>query len=112
MGRILASVYAEVRGERGYFGMFDVEPSSQGRGLARMIVEAAEHHCLGHGCKYIDFKMLSPRTVLLPFYHRLGYAETGTEEFLPSPPLRAGMECHFILMSKRLHSVIPEFDFV
>ena len=101
-GRILASVYVEVRGERGYFGMFAVEPSYQGHGLARLTVEAAENHCRSHGCEYIDFKVLSPRTVLLPFYHRLGYIETGTEEFPSLPHLKEGMECHFILMSKKL----------
>ncbi|HZK77234.1 MAG TPA: GNAT family N-acetyltransferase, partial [Candidatus Kapabacteria bacterium] len=49
--RVLASVYVEVRGERGYFGMFAVEPSSQSMGLGRLIVGAAEEHCRSRGCK-------------------------------------------------------------
>lgn len=100
--RVLASVYVEVRGERGYFGMFAVDPSSQSMGLGRRIVGAAEEHCRSRGCKFVDFKLLSLRTKLLPFYHSLGYMETGAEEFLSPRPLNAGMECHFIRMSKEL----------
>ena len=32
-GGIVATVYTELRGERGYFGMLAVEPSQQGAGL-------------------------------------------------------------------------------
>jgi hypothetical protein len=38
----------------------------------------------------------------VPFYHRLGYAESGTEEFRPPRPLKEGATCHSILLSKNL----------
>jgi ribosomal protein S18 acetylase RimI-like enzyme len=113
-GHLLASVYVEVRGEliahdqlivgdqRAYFGMFAVEPSHQSMGLGRLMVGAAEKHCRSNGYKFIDFKVLSLRTKLLPFYHQLGYMETGIEEFHSSRHLKAGTQCHFILMSKLL----------
>ncbi len=101
-GQILASVYIETRGERGYFGMFAVEPSHQSEGIGRRLVEAAENHCHSNGCKFIEFKMLSPRAILLPFYHSLGYRETDTEAFPSSRPVKPGVECHFIRMSKLL----------
>jgi GNAT superfamily N-acetyltransferase len=83
--------------------MFAVEPSHQSMGLGRRMVNAAEHYCRSHSCKFIDFKMLSLRTILLPFYYSLGYKETGQEEFRSSRHIRAqDMECHFILMSKVL----------
>jgi len=101
-GRIVASVYIELRGTRGYFGMLAVDPSQQGKGLGRMMVEAAENHCRKQGCNAMDIAVLSLRTELPPYYRKLGYVETGTEEFHPSRPLKAGVECHCILMSKAL----------
>jgi GNAT superfamily N-acetyltransferase len=101
-GKIVASIYIELRGDRGYFGMLAVDPTQQGRGLARLMIEAAEDHCRECGCKQMDINVLSLRPELPPFYRKLGYAETGTEEFRPSRPLKGGVECHAILMSKPL----------
>jgi GNAT superfamily N-acetyltransferase len=100
--RIVACVYTESRGERGYFGMLAVAPSQQGKGLARQMIEAAEKHCHQRGCRWMDISVLSLRTELLPFYRHLGYAESSTEEFHPSVPLKEGFECHSIVMSKAL----------
>ncbi len=100
--QMLASVYVETRGARGYFGMLAVDPLYQGKGLGAQMARAAEDYCREHGCKAMDITVLSLRPELLPFYHRLGYAETGTEEFRPSRPMRAGAECYSILMSKNL----------
>lgn len=98
----IASVYIEVRGQRGYFGMLAVDPLYQGKGLGARMVHAAEDYCRSVGCSVMDITVLSLRPELLPFYHRLGYAETGKEEFRPSRPMRAGAECYSILMSKNL----------
>lgn len=101
-GKIIASVYVEQRGERGYFGVLAVEPSRQGRGLGTRMVEAAEQHVRAKGCRYMDIKVLSARAELPPYYRKLGYVETGTEEFHPTRPLKPGIECHCIIMSKPL----------
>lgn len=100
--RIVASIYMETRGARGYFGMLAVDPLYQGKGLGARMVQSAEDYCRERGCAAMDITVLSLRPELLPFYHRLGYAETGTEEFRPSRPMRAGAECYSILMSKDL----------
>jgi len=65
-GNPLASVYAEVRGERGYLGLLAVDPAHQGRGLARLVVEAAAEHLRRQGCRALDISVLSLRTELLP----------------------------------------------
>jgi predicted N-acetyltransferase YhbS len=101
-GHIISSVYVELRGERGYFGMLAVEPSLQGKGLGRTMIEQAQNYVHAHGCNYMDIKVLSARTELPPYYRKLGYAETGTEEFHPTRPLKPGIECHCIIMSKQL----------
>jgi ribosomal protein S18 acetylase RimI-like enzyme len=101
-GQIIASVYTEKRGDRGYFGMLAVDPSRQGSGLGRRMAEAAEDHCRSQGCTHMDIVVLSLRPELPPLYRKLGYVETGTEEFRPSRPLKGGAECHGIIMSKAL----------
>lgn len=100
--RLVAAVYIELRGARGYFGMLAVDPAQQGAGYGRRMVAAAEDHCRRHGCQAMDITVLSLRPELPPFYRRLGYIETGTEAFHPSRPLRPGIECHSIIMSKPL----------
>jgi len=100
--QLVACVFTQSRGDRGYLGMLAVDPSAQGRGIGRAMVGAAEAHCRRAGCLRMELSVLSLRPELLPFYKRLGYVETGREEFVPSRPLKAGIECHKILMSKSL----------
>ncbi len=101
-GQLLGCVYTEVRGPRGYIGQLAVAPQHQGAGLGRIIVEAAEDHLRRQGCKAVDITVLSLRPELPPIYRRFGYVESGTEDFHPSVPLKPGIECHCIVMSKPL----------
>jgi ribosomal protein S18 acetylase RimI-like enzyme len=100
--RVVACVYTEIHGERGYFGMLAVDPSAQGTGMGRLMVESAENHCRQRGCQWMDITVLSVRPELLPFYRQLGYVEARTEEFRSSRPLKEGIECHSIILSKVL----------
>lgn len=101
-GSLLACVYTEVRGARGYLGMLAVDLASQGTGLGRWLVGAAEDHLRRQRCEAVDLSVLSLRPELVPIYRRLGYSENGTERFNPSRPLKAGIECHCIVMSKQI----------
>jgi ribosomal protein S18 acetylase RimI-like enzyme len=101
-GRLLASIYMERRGQRGYLGMLAVDPARQREGLARRLVEEAENRFREQGCEGVDITVLNLRPELPRIYRRYGYIETGTEEFHPSRPLRPGVECHGIVMSKPL----------
>ena len=101
-GRLVACVYVERNGERGYFGMLAVDPPLQGKGIGRAMAEAAESYCRNLGCIAMDIAVLTLRPELLPLYQKLGYVETGTEEFRPSRPLKDGVVCHKIILSKEL----------
>lgn len=101
-GRILASIYAEIRGIRGYLGMLAVDPACQRLGLGKQMLTAAEDYVREHGCEAIDISVLSLRPELLPIYRRLGFVETGTEEFQMSRALKDDQECRCIKMSKPL----------
>ena len=100
--RVVASIYVELRGDRSYFGMLAVDPSHQGKVLARTMIEAAEEYGRRHGCRAMDITVLSLRPELPAFYRKFGYIETGTEEFRPSRPLKDNVECRAIVMSKEL----------
>jgi sugar-phosphatase len=101
-GTLVASVYVEVRGARGYFGMLSVDPNYQGNGLGTRMVHAAEEYCRSKGCTAMDLTVLSLRSELPPLYRKLGYLETGVEEFHPGRALLGASECHCIVMSKQL----------
>jgi len=101
-GNMVASVYVEVRGDRAYLGMLAVDPSRQGSGVGRLMGDAVEAYCREQGCKYLDLTVLSLRSELLPFYRKLGFVETGTEEFHPPFGIKDGLECHKIVMTKPL----------
>jgi ribosomal protein S18 acetylase RimI-like enzyme len=99
-GRLLASIYTELRGTHGYAGMLAVDPGHQKSGLGRRMMEAAEGHFRAHGCDTLEITVLSLRPELLPIYRQFGFVETGTEEFHYPHPLAPGLECHCIVMEK------------
>jgi ribosomal protein S18 acetylase RimI-like enzyme len=101
-GQILASIYAETRSNRGYLGMLAVDPAHQRSGLGKQMLSAAENHFRASGCEAIDITVLSLRPELLPIYRRLGFIDSGTEEFQMSRATTDGQHCHCIKMSKPL----------
>jgi GNAT superfamily N-acetyltransferase len=98
--RLVACVYVELRGERGYFGMLSVDPSRQGEGLGRLLVAAAEDRCRREGCRMMEIHVVDLRQELPPIYRRLGYIEVGTEPFPDQE--RAKIPARFVVMTKPL----------
>ncbi len=101
-GELLASIYTERRGNRGYLGMLAVDPSHQRGGLGQQMLAAAEDRFRAQGCEAVDISVLSLRPELPRIYRRYGFVETGTEEFTMSRELKDGQKCHCIVMSKTL----------
>lgn len=106
-GRLLGSIYMESRymesrGKQGYLGMLAVDPAEQGRGLARLLVEEAERRFRTEGCAEIEIIVLNLRPELPAIYRRFGFVEAGVTEFTPSRALKPGVECHGIVMIKKL----------
>jgi ribosomal protein S18 acetylase RimI-like enzyme len=91
-------VFVELRGDRGYLGLLGVDPSRQGTGLGRKLMDAAENFFREAGCTAVDLRVISERTSLPAFYRHRGYVETGTAPFAPDVP--AKVPCHYVLMTK------------
>ena len=93
-------VYAEVRGERGYFGLLAVDPKRQRSGLGGQLIAAAEDYCRSTGCRFMDLTFVNVRQELPCYYGRFGYVENGT---LPFPAEQiAKIPVHLVRMSKAL----------
>jgi len=99
---LLASVYMEQRGDRGYLGMLAVDPAHQRSGLGRRLMRAAEDRFRERGLHAVEITVLSLRTELPPIYSRFGYIATGTEEFHSPQRVKDGRECYCIVMTKQL----------
>jgi len=82
--------------------MLAVHPAQQKNGLGTKMVGAAEEYCRAKGCGVMDLCVLSLRPELPPLYRKLGYAESGVEEFHPPRAFIGTAECHCIVMSKEL----------
>jgi predicted N-acetyltransferase YhbS len=102
-GALIGCVYVEPRGDRAYLGLLSIDPARQGGGLGKQLNVAAEEFARKQGCRWMDLRVVSPREAqLLPIYRRLGYLETGTEEYPASLAPKMAIPGHFILMAKPL----------
>jgi N-acetylglutamate synthase-like GNAT family acetyltransferase len=97
---LVGCVYVELREERGYFGMLSIDPSRQGMGVGRQLVNTAEQYFRDAGCKFSDMMIVNVRTDLHTLYQRWGYVETGTAIYDDPTPTK--IPVHFINMSKQL----------
>lgn len=97
---VAACVYTSIDAPRGYFGMLSVDPSRQGTGLGRALIDGAESRARAAGCDRMEIHVVNLRTELPPLYRRFGYVESGELPF--SDMDRASMPCHFIVMRKPL----------
>ena len=97
---LAASVYVETGRDRGYFGMLAVDPACQGRGLGRVLVQAAEAHSRAAGCAAMDLDVVDLRGELTTFYGALGYVAVGESPY-PHPE-QTKQPVRLIHMSKPL----------
>jgi GNAT superfamily N-acetyltransferase len=98
---LVACVYVELRGERGYFGLLAVDPARQRTGMGSRMVDAAEDYCRAAGCRFMDLTTVNLRKELPGYYRRRGYVENGTLPF-PADQHPPKMPCHLVKMSKSL----------
>jgi N-acetylglutamate synthase-like GNAT family acetyltransferase len=100
-GTLVACVYVELRGDRGYFGLLAVDPARQRAGMGSRLIQAAEEHCRAAGCRCMDLTIVNLRKELPGYYRRRGYVENGTLPF-PDDQHPPKMACHLVKMCKPL----------
>jgi GNAT superfamily N-acetyltransferase len=76
-----------------HFGQFGVEPSLQGRGVGRSLLEAVERHALANGATEIALDTAEPAADLIALYERWGYRTVGHVQW-------HGRHYRSVLMSK------------
>jgi GNAT superfamily N-acetyltransferase len=97
---LAGSVYVEIRGERGYFGLLAVDPKRQRSGIGSRLIAAAEQHCRSARCRFVDLTFVNVRKELPAYYQRFGYVEAGALSFPPDQV--AKIPVHLVRMSKAL----------
>jgi ribosomal protein S18 acetylase RimI-like enzyme len=76
-GKIIGTVYLEVKGDRLYLGMFSVAPTLQNGGVGRALIEEAEVLARQLGLHIISMTVIRSRKELISWYERRGYVFTG-----------------------------------
>jgi ribosomal protein S18 acetylase RimI-like enzyme len=91
-GELIACVHLERTGEDCYLGMLTVQPTGQGRGIGRQLLEAAERWAVEHwSSRAMHMTVIAQRTELVAWYERRGYRITGTRKPFPYDDERSGL---------------------
>jgi GNAT superfamily N-acetyltransferase len=99
---LCGSVYMSIADGRGYLGLLSVDPSFQGRSVAKVLVASVEDHCREEGCGFLDITVVNLRRELFPFYLKLGFSPTAV---LPFPrPSKMIQPLHLVQMTKALRA--------
>ncbi len=88
---LAACVQLEPSGSGCYLGMLTTRPTSQGGGLGRSMLAAAEQYAQGHfGTREMSMTVIIQRTELIAWYERRGYRRTGELKPFPYGDVRFG----------------------
>lgn len=72
-GEVVGVVVGTIDGTHAYFYRLAVDPSHQGRGIGRKLVEAIENRFRQRGVNRVLIMVNQDNEKALPFYHSLGY---------------------------------------
>jgi GNAT superfamily N-acetyltransferase len=100
-GALAGAVIVDVHGRRGHFAMLSVDPLLQGRGIARVLMNAVEEYCRAAGCESLELDVVNLREELPAFYAAMGFSPADTAPFPDKAKLRR--DAHMVRMRKRLN---------
>jgi len=80
-GRIVATAMVGEDGHRGWVSYVAADPEHQGRGLGRMMMNAAETFLAKRGVWKVQLLVRGDNAAVKRFYEHLGYHDTGTTCF-------------------------------
>ncbi len=104
-GIITGCVELKKTGNKLYLGMLSVKPFTQGKGIGKQLLQAAEAFAINNGCTIIYMTVISSRSELISWYVRHGYQLTGERKPFEVPDSRWGIprqELEFAVLEKKL----------
>jgi ribosomal protein S18 acetylase RimI-like enzyme len=81
--KLISCVYVEKQSDRLYLGMLTVDPQTQGQGIGKQMLAAADRYAEEQECSAITMTVVAQRPELIAWYERHGFRPTG--ETLPFP---------------------------
>lgn len=103
--KILACVELKKENEKLYLGMLTVTPNLQGKGIGKILLNAAEEEARNEKCTSIFMTVISVRKELIDWYVRHGYKPTGEKKPFAFNDPRFGQPkqpLEFIVLEKTL----------
>ncbi|MFM9839482.1 MAG: GNAT family N-acetyltransferase [Cyclobacteriaceae bacterium] len=100
---LLGCVELRKDGPKLYLGMLSVKPNTQGKGIGKKLLAAAEVHAREHDCPKIFMTVISVRQELIDWYIRHGYQLTGEKKPFIVPDSRWGLpkqQLEFVVLEK------------
>lgn len=91
-GELLACCHLEKQNDACYFGMFAVQPTLQGGGVGKQMMQEAERIARDEwNCARMEMTVISIRDELVAWYERRGYRRTGAYKPFPYGDARFGI---------------------
>ena len=103
--KIIGCVHLEKHGYKLYLGMLTVSPEFQGRGIGKEMMKEAEVQAKAVNCSAVYMSVITDRRILLEWYIKHGYKNTGVKKPFPSHDKRFGLPkkpLEFILLVKSI----------
>ncbi|GDX51276.1 N-acetyltransferase [Bacteroidota bacterium] len=103
--KIIGCVHLEKHGYKLYLGMLTVSPEFQGRGIGKEMMKEAEVQAKAVNCSAVYMSVITDRRILLEWYIKHGYKNTGVKKPFPSHDKRFGLPkkpLEFILLEKSI----------
>ncbi|MBX2899564.1 MAG: GNAT family N-acetyltransferase [Cyclobacteriaceae bacterium] len=104
-GELLGCVELRLQDGKLYLGMLSVKPDTQGKGIGKKLMHAAEDYALQHQVPAIFMTVISVRKELIDWYVRHGYQLTGARKPFLMPDARWGIPkqtLEFVVLEKKI----------
>ncbi|MGZ3772504.1 MAG: GNAT family N-acetyltransferase [Pseudobdellovibrionaceae bacterium] len=105
-GTLLGCVHLEKFGSRVYLGMLTVDPTLQGHGIGKMLLQESEAFASFWDCTAIFMTVISVRKDLISWYEKHGFRNTGEKKPFPYGDERFGIPkvegLEFVILEKKL----------
>jgi ribosomal protein S18 acetylase RimI-like enzyme len=102
-------VHLERTGDDCYLGLLTIQPTMQGAGLGRRMLEAAERWAVEHwSSRTMHMTVIVQRPELIAWYERHGYRRTGERKPFPYGDERFGLPRRDDLAFEVLHKPLPQ----